>query len=75
MSVLSEKKAQKRTVTSRRAQWGTRVPEGIGLGNLRANYSTMLISIDSLPPRRTHEEGGRVFLQLVTYSDQLITDK
>ena len=28
--------------------------------------------IESLPPQGTHEEGGSVFVQLVTYSDQLI---
>ena len=34
----------------------------------------MSIPIDSLPPKRTHEEGGRVSVQLVTYCDQLLKD-
>ena len=39
VNTLSKKKIRKRTVTSRRAQWGIRVPEGIGLGNLPADVN------------------------------------
>ena len=35
VSTLSNKKDEEQTVMSGRARWGTRVPEGIGLGNLR----------------------------------------
>ena len=36
--IVREESLEKRTVTSRRAHWGRRVPEGIGLGNLWVNY-------------------------------------
>lgn len=38
VSTLLKKKTYLPTVTSIRAQWGTRVPERTGLGNLRGNY-------------------------------------
>jgi hypothetical protein len=54
-----------------RAHWGTRVPEGIGLGKL----GKVSGSGDSLSQRSTHAEGGIIFAQLDEYSDQLIADK
>jgi hypothetical protein len=58
-------------VTSRRAQCGTRVPVGTGLGNLPT-------SVNVKPNRfltETHWEGGRVFVQLIENSNQLNADK
>ncbi len=59
-------------MTSRRAHWGRRVPAGIGLGNLQDNVSVKRERFSTIS--ETHEEGGIVVVQLVTNSDQLMTD-
>ena len=45
VSKLSKKKAQQRTVTSRRAHWGMHVPEGTGLGNLWARVKLSMSNL------------------------------
>jgi hypothetical protein len=47
-------------------------PKGQGLGT--CGPVTMSNAIHSLLPQGTHDEGGRTFVQLVTHSDQLMTD-
>ncbi len=59
-------------MTSRRAHWGRRVPAGIGLGNLQDDVSVKRERFSTIS--ETHEEGGIVVVQLVTNSDQLMTD-
>ena len=56
----------------RRAHWGRPVPAGIGLGNLRENISVKHNTLSTT--LKTHEPGGIVFVQLETYSDQLIAN-
>ena len=57
---------------SRRAHWGRRVPAGIGLGNLRDNINVKRNTFSTT--LKTHKPGGIVFVQLNTYSDQLIAN-
>ena len=59
-------------MTLRRAHWGRRVPAGIGLGNLQDDVSVKRERFSTIS--ETHEEGGIVVVQLVTNSDQLMTD-
>lgn len=58
-----------RTVSSMRAQPGTRVPEGTALGNLRVK-SPLVHAPDPIESS-THVEGAKVDEQLVIYSVQL----
>ena len=53
----------RRTVTSRRAHRGTRIPEGTGLGKLLGDSSINGNLLNSLPQRETHIEGGRIVSQ------------
>ena len=45
---------------------------GQGLGTCGKN--TMSNAVHSLQPQETHDEEGSISVQLVTHSDQLITD-
>lgn len=58
-----------RTVSSIRAQPGTRVPEGTALGNLRVK--SLLVHAPDHIESSTHVEGAKVDEQLVIYSVQL----
>ena len=58
-----------RTVSSIRAQPGTRVPEGTALGNLRVKNT--LVHARDFIELSTHVEGAKVDVQLLVYSAQL----
>jgi hypothetical protein len=58
-----ERNRPQRTVTSRRAHRGTRIPEGTGLGKLLGDSSINGNLLNSLPQRETHIEGGRIVSQ------------
>ena len=71
---MIERKTWQRTVTSIRAHWGTRIPEGTGFGNLRANYNVNRDRFSATVSQGTHDPGGKVLVQLVTHSDQLLKE-
>jgi hypothetical protein len=54
------------------SHWGRRFPAGIGLGNLWDNVNVKRDTFSTTS--ETHEPGGIVFVQLYTYSDQLMAD-
>jgi hypothetical protein len=58
-----ERNRSQRTVTSMRAQRGTRIPEGTGLGKLLGDSSINGDLLNSLPQQETHIEGGRIVSQ------------